>query len=332
MPHSSGGGSSSGGSHSSGGSSSGGSYSSGGGSSRTGVRLYNHYSPGKHVFVRYQDGTPTYYYSDYSYKRTVQADPASKVLMICLCIFFVLAGLVCFISSDITPPSKVTTGETACTILDDAGCFTASGQNDIVDAVGEFYEKTGIPVTIHTIGEQTFLDADKDDLETYAYYDYVNQFDDEDHWLIVFEDIDSEARKWAFEGMQGDNTDHWLSDEVTSAFNQDLTEALWNENNSYASSFAFAFRSLTTRCGMPNGNGIITGILAVIVGFCFLIPLKIIESSNKKTLEGFHEVTIPQENQKTGPKLVKCDYCGSTYVYGETQCPHCGAPGKVSSN
>ena len=29
------------------------------------------------------------------------------------------------------------------------------------------------------------------------------------------------------------------------------------------------------------------------------------------------------------PRLVHCDYCGGTYVFGEIACPHCNAPGKT---
>ena len=38
-----------------------------------------------------------------------------------------------------------------------------------------------------------------------------------------------------------------------------------------------------------------------------------------------HEVDTHGE----APRLVHCDYCGGTYVFGEISCPHCNAPGKT---
>lgn len=328
MPHSSGGGSSWGGSHSSGG----GFHSSGGGSSYSGpsARISHKYRPGDHVFVYYGAHGPRYYYSK-AHRKAVQSKYKEIIFWICaVFVFFCFTAIVSIIFTlfpSITL-GKVTKNLAPCTIEDDAGSFSAADSKAIEEACRQYYAFTGIPIEIHTITEDEYLEANKSSLEIYAYYDYVNRFDDEDHWLIVFEDIDPQKRTWAFEGMQGDNTDDWLSTSVTDSFNNDLTSNLWNEDNTYGEAFASSLTALAEEAEkeLEPDIGVVLCFIAMLAFNVILIRVMV---KLKKRLDEYHEVVIPAQNKSTGPELITCDFCGGTYVFGEHTCPHCGAPGKT---
>lgn len=335
MPHSSGGGSSSGGSHSSGG----GYHSSGGGHSSSSAprpRVYDSYAPGRHVFVRYVDDRPVFRYGNYSYDsmRSRKGSVARLVFAIILCVVvFVLPGVL-LIADAVSAPARLTTGEQACEVVDEVDAFTDAEEADIQKAARRYYDMTGIPIVIHTISQETFEAADKTDLSTYAYYDYVRRFTDEDHWLLVFEDIDRSNQRWAFEAMQGDDTDGWLTEDVTSQFNDDLTSALWRaDGGTYGEAFATAIDELADR-GHPTdweslGAGIVLlGIAAITIGT--EAHHTAADTKMSKDLDGFHEVKVAPAEAARGPRLVTCEWCGGTYVFGETECPHCGAPGRTT--
>lgn len=344
MPHSSGGGSSHGGSHSGGGSfhSSGGGSSHGGsssGSSAPKPEVYSHYAPGRHVYVRYDGGVPRYMYGNYSYGRMRRGNIVGVVIGLVFAAFlaaaFVIPGIG-YIIADFRPPARLTSGEEPVIIVDETGAFTDAEEADIEDAAERYYDLTGIPIYIHVISEETFEAAEKDSLEVYAYYDYVRNFSDESHWLLVLEDVDRDAGEWEFEGMQGDDTDEWLTYEATDEFNDDLTSALWRSDGTYGEAFATAIDELADRGFSVDWDDI--GETALIIAFPTLTAVVIVACSiselkeNKKTadqLKGYHEVKTEAMGQN-GPVLVTCPWCGGTYVFGETSCPHCNAPGRTT--
>ena len=72
------------------------------------------------------------------------------------------------------------------------------------------------------------------DLEKYAYDLYVNTYDDEYHWVIIYSEpknADPNFNDWYFEGMQGDFTDPILSTSVTRKFNKTVYD---NYQNAFA--------------------------------------------------------------------------------------------------
>lgn len=340
MPHSSGGGSSHSGSHHSSSHHSSSHHSSGGGSShsssvrRTGARhktphtsLASSYRPGRHVFVRYDNGMPSYCYSDYSYGVAKRGGTGKLILRIILVLIAIPLFIIMIpiIRIGLSEPAPITSSLTPCTIIDETDAFSDDEERSIQEAVSRYYDKTGIAVEIHTISEETFVASDKEDLETYAYYDYVNSFDDENHWLIVFLDEDRETRTWEFEGIQGDYTDEWLTKSLVDDFDDTLTENLWKTNLSYGEAFTLSFDALNDATHRSSDWRVLLIAAAFGIAGVVLLILAFRPAAEKKQLNGYHEVNVGNQ----GPVLVRCDYCGGTYVYGETVCPHCSAPGKL---
>lgn len=370
MPHSGGGGSSHSGSHHSASShSSSAHHSGGGGSSYSGTRssqsrrAYHtvYRSSDDDVFVCYRNGTPQFrYVGKKEYRRSATGViiltsllPVVLIPLIVAILLLALAGISIF-SGKTRKPSPVTEpyADAKWKMIDDqADSFTGEEEQQISEALRSLYMTSGIRAEIQTITEETFVAADKSDLETYAYAEYVNLFSDEDHFLIVFEDLGNNA--WAFELMEGDNTSDWLSSNANNHFNDTLTENLWATSRySYGTAFAASLQDLTAymteHAGEPTWQDELnTKMIRYLYGALLLISLiigifhmisRLSEGSAERQMErdGYqkldHPVFVRSPGAQAEPKMVKCDYCGGAYPYGMMSCPHCGAPAKTEEN
>ena len=255
MPHSGGGGSSSSGSHHSSSSSSSSSHhSGGGGSSYSGARYSQrprsyHTAYRSHdddVYVCYQNGAPQFrYVGKEEYRRS------SKIFIILtslfpVVLFSLLAGVLlhAMTYTQKMPPVTEPYASATWTMIDDrANSFTPAEEQQISEALRGLYQTSGIRTEIQTITEDMFLDANKFDLEAYAYSEYVKLFSDEDHFLIVFEDMGK--NNYAFELMEGDNTSGWLTSGVSDHFDNTLTENLLDSYRyTYGTAFAASLQDL----------------------------------------------------------------------------------------
>lgn len=254
MPHSSGGGLSSGGSFSG----------SGGASSRptTSRTYYAGYVP----YVRYSSGTPEYYYVDKESKK-------HNAVIGVLCLLFFGFLFACFLVEVLSPVEKMQSyheGYTFDGINDEAGLLTQDEKTRIQEQLNLYYSTSEIETHVHTITEEIYEEADKDDLETYAFYDYVRTFDNEDSWLIVVEDMGN--GEWQFQGMQGNNTDVWLQEKTTNRFNNTVTDSLWREEG-YGTALLTGFtelneNALTDTDPMADGGQIVfIGAIAIFAFF-----------------------------------------------------------------
>ena len=229
-------------------------------------------------------------------------------------------------------------------IDDQANSFTPSEEREIEKALHNLYVSSGIRTEVQTITEETFEEADKSDLETYAYAEYVNLFSDEDHFLIVFEDKGDGA--WAFELMEGDNTSDWLTDAVNNHFNETLTENLWATSRyTYGTAFSAALTDLNTYMQAHAGEPTLyeqaevefSRVLCLLAMFFSAIfslfsmtsRLQAGSVDQQMAQDGYTKIANPtiiiNNYGQQEPKMIKCDYCDGLYPAGSTVCPHCGA-------
>ena len=92
-----------------------------------------------------------------------------------------------------------------------------------------FQDITGITPALVLV-DNSLWNANYTNLENYSYELYLQNFDDEKHWLIVYsEDGNAEEgawKDWYWEGMQGDDTDSILTASKTDNFTKSLQDAL----------------------------------------------------------------------------------------------------------
>lgn len=211
MPHSSGGGSHSGGSHSGSGFSS--SSSSSGGSSAKHIKHTSF--PGARRYVYYENYRPVYVYADYDIRKGTASGKFFSILGSAVSLLFgIMLLAMCY-----DKPQKMDTSPSySCEIVDCAGVIDDADM--VQSAIDDFYDETGIPVEVMTVNNEDWQGS-YSKLEDFAYDMYVTEFDDEEHWLVVYSEPtspDPDFNDWYWEGMQGDDTDNIITVDVADDF------------------------------------------------------------------------------------------------------------------
>lgn len=312
MPHGSGGGSHGGGSHG-----------GHGGAGGTGARVSSKPFPGSHRYIYYNKRRPVIVYSD----KPLTTDPAS-VLFVVLAVYAFFFAFVLFFAGivNLTPPSPIKTDyDTSIIIKDEAGILTDEEVEDIEEAFVDFRRETGITPAFYTVNNEDWYRDKK--LEKYAYDLYLELFDDEKHWLIVYSEPrnpDPSFNDWHWEGMQGDDTDRVLTRKKADFFNGTFhSNLLKNTKYTVGEALADAFNRLTPRMMKQEKGKTPASIIAMVCSApltalgVFLIIIAARRTKKMKNSFRADEETIRQ---------MQCEYCGGIYVAGHhTNCPHCQA-------
>ena len=246
MPHSSGGGSSHG-SH--GGSSHHSSSSGRGGSS---FRESSSYFPGSRRYSYWYRGRTHYYYSNKS--------PNTSKFRFLLIIFYIpfFFGVGVMSKQIFGKYAKLKDDYNNSIVVED-NIEVLTDKESLNRSFEQFQAKTGITPALITIKYEDYA-LNYNSLEDYAYSEYLIRFNDEKHWLFVYEEVgdldkltipvdsvyypDPSEPAWAFEGMQGNDTDPILTREVTDKFNAILRKKLL-EGESPDKAFSYAFDQIT---------------------------------------------------------------------------------------
>ena len=275
MPHSSGGGSHRGGSHSRS------SSRSSSGSSRV-HRTQSSYFNNAYRYRRLSDGDVVY-----STDPHLNEKPSKHRYLLLIAYIPFFAFIIYGMLSSMMPSSKLDIDyeDSSVKIEDNIGVI--DGQDDLVSVLNEFQDKTGITPVILTEDNQVWKDI-YDGLENYAYDYYVNHWSDEKHWLIVYTTNQNEGfEDWYFEGMQGDDADSILTSDKMSSFNDLLNRRLTDRTN-YTVSDAFTstfsdFNDSVMKSGSINVSTIVMLIFLIfIIYHCYMM---VFYSPNRKYLD-----------------------------------------------
>ena len=314
MPHSSGGGHSSHGSH------------SGSRSGKSSVRYGNKYYRGANRYVYYRNGVPQYYFSDRPYTaKTARNAKIKEIFWNFICAIF---GVIYAVSGFSSFPHKAALDyDTEIIISDSAQLLSESETNEMKAAFLAFQDKTGVTPAFFTIID-TELDKQGKDLYDYSYRLYVSTFDDEKHWLVVY-CIDDEGEYWAWEGVIGDDCDSIISSDLENDFTKKLQSNLESDSGKLSASVINAFETIGRKTGKIPLSQIFWFVFGILIGgfFVFEAVKKIISMKTKGTEEDPRINSVQCPVAEAVPETAKCQYCGGEFVVGlHTACPHCGAP------
>lgn len=313
MPHSSGGGSHGGGSH-------GGSHhsSSRGGSGNYG-RVGSKPFTGAKRYYYYKNHRPVYVYANYD---ITEQPKKSRFWNLLFFAPFLLIGLVAIISA-FGAPSRldVDYSDTNIYIVDNAQVIES--QSQLRNMCQEFFEKTGITPAIVTMYNDDWEDYYYD-LEDYAYDFYVDSFEDEKHWLIMYskDRLTGEWNDWYWEGMQGDDTDAILNQSVLDVFNEKLQKYLLQESKYTAGeAITTAFSDILPILMEPYTDWELIGSIGIFELYIIIMMyFAVIRNPNKKY------ANAKKYDKAEEPIEFTCDYCGGIYIAGTCMtCPYCGA-------
>ena len=314
MPHSSGGGHSHHGSH---------------GSSRSKsseMRYGKRYYRGSLRYVYYLNGTPQYYFSDRPY--TLQSAKSEKIKKIFSNILSAIFGLIFALTGFFSLPHKVKLDyDTEIVIHDSAQLLSDTEEKEMTDAFSSFLDKTGVTPALFTIFD-TELEKQGSNLHDYAYRLYVNTFDDEKHWLVVY-CIDDEEEYWSWEGMIGDDCGSIITTDLENEFTSKLQNNLEKNPGMLSSSVIDAFKTIGDKSGKMPPKKILGLAAAIVFGAVVLFSAvkSIIAGAKKQPSEDPRINSVECPTSEEEPETTECQYCGKKFVSGlHTSCPHCGAP------
>lgn len=365
MPHSSGGGSHSGGysssSHStsssssyrsSGGSHSGGyrssstsygssrSYGSGNTSHRTsdGYRSQPYVSvkqfAGSQRYVYYRSGKPKYVYSNY--ENLTREKHNGRLVFYIILVFLVIVGTLELFGS----PQKLSNTQHRDILIEDT-IGVIDDQAALEQSLQGFLDQTGIAPAVVTVTDErwnpyfTSMPAAALDL-------YVNRFDDEQHWLILYsqpETPDPAFLAWQWEGIAGDDTSGILTDEAADYFGNRLQKYLTNERIGVGDALIRAFDEAAEQM-MNTSEYDESDIPAAVIMIVGLILLGLWRSgywpSRKKRPADLPADAVLADTAADKPASKSaaehtCAYCGGVLPKGAVKCPQCGAVRKAKA-
>lgn len=327
MPHSSGGGSHGGGFHSGGSFHSSSSHGSGG---RSGPSTSRHYFPGAYRYVYYSHSRPVYFYGTGAVKKgnwkSVCITNAAFILI------WFLFGWAIF-GDSFSAPSRLSMDyeDTRILIGDDASLLSDEECDEIYDVFLEFQQKSGITPAFRTVYNEEWK-GNYSSLENYAYDMYVNAFEDESHWLLVYsepENANGAFDDWYWEGMQGDDTDSIITQNLADTQGQAFQKYLTKESCSVGEALEKSFQEILP--GLMDKKYVDPEDVMLFVLFVILPCLFFAYRAISAFLTRGREGAIRCKTAKEKPLEDKCEYCGGIYVHGlHESCPHCGAPIKAA--
>jgi len=230
-------------------------------------------------------------------------------------------------------------------IVDSAAVFSDTAE--LEKSLANFLEVTGVCPSVMTVNNedwQSYYDA----LENYAYDLYVNSFDDEYHWLIVYsqpKNPDENFNDWYFEGMQGDKVGRVVTSTMAATMVDDLQRGFTKTSVSPEQAVADAFDNAAdywADISSPTFEGS-TSILIAIIPFAVLaaLPILLLRLLKKRVSKKYSGYVL-DKGKNSGEEIPdaqtqihvaaasrqrNCEYCGSLYHVGQDNfCPQCGAP------
>ena len=293
MPHSGGGGSHGGGSH-------GGSH---GGSSSRSSRTY---FPGARRYRRhYNDGRPDeYIYSNSRPQKT------SLVSIITILLFGGLFSGMMFFSIRQSTPKKLTENydRPDTYVIDNIDILDEEDELD--EVLEEFNDQTGICPVIYTMYTEDYAGSYAD-LESFAYDEYVDNWSDERHYLVVFaipedqvvayKNGNLEVPDYEFEIMMGDDTDPIISDNIESS----VVDTLYNgfeRGQDPDQVFLNAFELLIdkTEARLDNKGVTVTRLIPIaVVLLVFALPvITMIKAYNRDKHVEIEEVPLTESDNE----------------------------------
>lgn len=340
MPHSGGGGSHSGGGHHGGGHHSGGSGSSGS-SSRvsstpfTGCHTYAIYD--RHGHSRLVYASSSNYHAEMTKKDLIFSTIFGSV--------FMLPGIIEFIVLVVTLLSCIYTGvkktdipgyvDQSVYIYDSFDLVTAEEEAALSAYLADFRDKTGIIPAVEFTTDDYWM-MDYLDMENFAYNEYVCNFLDENHLLIVYsygeENSATGFNEFHWESMWGDDLGRTANSRDEDALADYMQDTLTRANGKdVPAAILEAFNLFYIRLSQPgfkvtSDKIFLCMFMLIHGGIFFTVGLIVVLSSRKKYKASCDKGEKTYKIQGT-PEVLKCEYCGNNYYKGTIgTCPACAAP------
>lgn len=284
---------------------------------------------GAQRYVYYRDNKPQYIYSNYkSFKPEVKI---KAFLIWWIFIAFLSLGFY----EMFQPPGKLATDYDTRIVIED-GAGVIDDRIKLNQSLAAFLDKTGVTPAVVTLSNEGWNNYFTS-LENKAFDLYVNSFEDEKHWLIVYskpEQPDPAFVDWYWEGIQGDETVNIITEKMADEFGVRLQKYLTADSRyTVGQAFAKAFDEITPLM-MTERQTADEDIIAAGAVILLMIIASLWHSHILRLLFARRRPKdLPKDIQPVvqGDKEITCAYCGGAYLTSALKCPHCGGPKTVKA-
>ena len=297
MPHSSGGGSHGGGSH------------GGGSHGSSGPRVSRSYYPGARRYLRHHrnSGLDEYVYASSMPRKANLSSIIILVIMFGFFAFFI--GMSVFNDR----PKRLNGLYDNPAVHDDINVI--KDDEALAQKLKDYYVLTGICPVVYTVYDEQWssrnpsLDVVYEDLETYAYFKYVDNFSDEKHFVIVYsvpiegqelyEQGKIDVPDYSWEAIQGDDTDPIITESMFARFSnlvQDHLENGEDPGEAFEAAFDYALQNAESKLNPSAGSWIVSSLssmfpLLFVAGI--FIPMIVISIKNYKKDKDVEYTEVP---------------------------------------
>ncbi len=296
MPHSSGGGSHGGGFHGGG---------SHGGSSSN--RISRTYFPGSRRYLKHHryGGEDEYIYASSMPRKSGKSTIA--VIAVMAAIFTGMTGIGIFSSI----PKKLNAHYLDMpAVHDDIGAI--KDEDELEDRINEYCDLTGICPVIYTVYDEDW-EIDYRNLEDYTYDKYVDNFRDEQHFVIVYSvpyrdmELLNEGKirvpDYSWEAVQGDETDPFLTESEFRSFGKVVMKALergYDPGTAFSEAFSLSIKDAESKLDPGSPAGIfqlIGSVLPLLFIAGIFVPILILTIKQYKRDKYVDYVEVPLDDQ-----------------------------------
>ena len=272
MPHSSGGGSHSGGFHSS----------SGGSGSSNSPHISTHYFPGARRFIRHNHtlGKDEYIYATSKPGKTSLGSVIAVALFAAVFSVISIFGISSELAFRIDPEY-----DDVPRVCDDINVI--DNEDSLTEVLAEYQEITGICPVLYTMYNEGW-EKDYYSLAQYTFDKYLDICDDEQHWVIVYSIPESYSTElgrarsripeYRWEAVQGDETDRIITEKAFSEFGnlvQNNLESGKDPGTSFEEAFDQAVRNARNNLepGPSKVSHIVSAFMPVFIVLCIFVPV-----------------------------------------------------------
>ena len=277
---------------------------------------------GARRYVYYRNSAPIYVYSNYG-NTSGQGLHIGRLLIYLVIVLAMASAFMDLVS----PQPKVSTNYNHAIVVEDS-IGVIDSESQLKAALESFFDATGISPAVITV-ENKDWNHFYSDLSNYAYDLYVNRFSDERHWLLVYSQPKGASGAyvdWFWEGIQGDETDGILTRDAVERFGNLLQKYLTaNSRYTVGDAFAQAFRDFTPTVrdtGSVSADTVVIDLL-LILGIIVLGLYRsgILHKKEKRPTDLPEDAEVVSEDSSE----ITCEYCSGVYLSNAVRCPHCGA-------
>lgn len=280
------------------------------------------YFPGATRYRYYYRGRNMYYYANMAPTSSSHGEIFIALIMIAVVIFLAVVPKLLYAGF-----FKLSLDYNSQIVVED-NLNRVKNKTELLNCFEEFKKKTGITPAFITVSYNDYTKVNAS-LEGYAKKAYLDRFSDEKHWLIVYSESSS---GWEFHGMQGNDTDYILNVEITDRFNYVFHRSL-SKGHSPDMAYVLALYDILPRLNTMLSFNVFIFLAVLIVIALFILPILDMTPKQKAMRNA---VEAPEKKEKPMPVYMQkrgidvneqdtCSVCFNSYPKGMYEiCPSCG--------